>query len=169
VNVGLLISDARRNAGLTQAEHAARCGTSQATFSRYESGDAIPTIGTLERLLAAAGANLVLSARESSRQHDVRSERMAKLVLHRHTVAEAVKRHGARNAYVFGSVARATDTADSDIDILVDFDAERFGLLPLTHLAQELSTILGERVDVVARSVLKSAVLARVQEEQVPL
>jgi predicted nucleotidyltransferase len=36
-------------------------------------------------------------------------------------------------------------------------------------LAHELSTILGERVDVVARSVLKSAVLARVQEEQVPL
>jgi predicted nucleotidyltransferase len=94
---------------------------------------------------------------------------MAKLVLHRHTVAAAVKRYGARNAYVFGSVARATDTADSDIDILGDFDAERVGLLPLTHLARELSTILGERVDVVARSVLKSAVLARVQEEQVPL
>ena len=169
MEVGSLIREARRSAGLTQSEHAARAGTSQATFSRYESGDATPTLVTLERLLAAAGANLVLSARVSSRRHDIRSARMAQLVFYRQTIDVMLKQHGARNAYVFGSVARGTDTEKSDIDIVVDFDAERFGLIPLSRLAEDLSTLLGETVHVAARSLLKSAVLARVHEEQVPL
>ncbi|CAB4888966.1 MAG: helix-turn-helix domain-containing protein [Actinobacteria bacterium] len=169
MEVGSLIREARRFAGLSQSEHAARAGTSQATFSRYESGDATPTLVTLERLLAAAGANLVLSSRTSRRRHDARSPRMAKLLYRRREVNLALARHGARNAYVFGSVARGTDTEESDIDIVVDFDAERFGLIPLTRLAEYLSTLLGETVHVAARSLLKSAVLARVHEEQVPL
>jgi predicted nucleotidyltransferase/DNA-binding XRE family transcriptional regulator len=169
MEVGELIREARRSAGLTQSEHAARAGTSQATFSRYESGDATPTLVTLERLLAAAGANLVLSSKTSRRRHDARSPRMAKLLHRRREVNLALARHGAQNAYVFGSVARGTDTEESDIDIVVDFDAERFGLFPLRRLAEDLSTLVGETVHVAARSLLKSAVLARVHEEQVPL
>jgi predicted nucleotidyltransferase len=94
---------------------------------------------------------------------------MAQLVFYRQTIDVMLKQHGARNAYVFGSVARGTDTEKSDIDIVVDFDAERFGLIPLSRLAEDLSTLLGETVHVAARSLLKSAVLARVHEEQVPL
>jgi hypothetical protein len=169
MEAGALIRAARQSAGLSQSEHAARAGTSQATFSRYESGDAKPTLVTLERLLAAAGANLVLSSKTSRRRHDARSPRMAKLLSHRSEVDLTLARHGARNAYVFGSVARGTDTEKSDIDIVVDFDAERFGLIPLTRLAEDLSTLLAETVHVAARSLLKSAVLARVHEEQVPL
>jgi transcriptional regulator with XRE-family HTH domain len=58
VNAGDLIRDARKRAGLTQAELADRSGTSQATISAYEHGAKTPTPATLERVLGAAGMRL---------------------------------------------------------------------------------------------------------------
>lgn len=52
------LREARQRAGLTQAALAARAGTSQATISAYESGRKQPSVATLDRLLAAAGARL---------------------------------------------------------------------------------------------------------------
>jgi transcriptional regulator with XRE-family HTH domain len=52
------LRDARRRAGLTQAELARRGGTSQATISAYERGRKEPSLETLSRLLAASGARL---------------------------------------------------------------------------------------------------------------
>jgi transcriptional regulator with XRE-family HTH domain len=52
------LRDARRRAGLTQAELARRAGTSQATISAYEHGRKAPSVETLDRLLAAAGTRL---------------------------------------------------------------------------------------------------------------
>jgi transcriptional regulator with XRE-family HTH domain len=54
------IRDARQAVGLTQAELAARSGTSQATISAYEHGAKVPTPGTLARLLAATGRRLAV-------------------------------------------------------------------------------------------------------------
>lgn len=53
------LRDARRRAGLTQAELARRAGTSQATISAYENGRKEPSVQTLSRLLAASGSRLV--------------------------------------------------------------------------------------------------------------
>jgi transcriptional regulator with XRE-family HTH domain len=50
-----LIRMARREAGLSQQQLAARAGTSQAAVSAYESGRRSPSVDTLCRLLAAAG------------------------------------------------------------------------------------------------------------------
>jgi transcriptional regulator with XRE-family HTH domain len=58
VNVPDLIRDARRRAGLTQAELAELSGTSQATISAYEHGAKTPAPDTLGRVLAAAGMRL---------------------------------------------------------------------------------------------------------------
>lgn len=55
-----LISRARRRAGLTQAQLAARAGTSQPVISAYERGRRDPSIETLRRLVGAAGAALTL-------------------------------------------------------------------------------------------------------------
>src|SRR4051812_21467494 len=55
---GATLTEARRRAGLTQAALAERAGTSQATVSAYESGRKQPSVKTLSRLLAAAGARL---------------------------------------------------------------------------------------------------------------
>ena len=49
---------ARRRAGLSQSELAARSGTSQATVSAYESGRKTPAVPTLARLLATCDASL---------------------------------------------------------------------------------------------------------------
>lgn len=57
-----LIRRTRRSAGLTQAELAGRAGTTQAAVARAERAGANPTVRTLDRLMAAAGRELVLLA-----------------------------------------------------------------------------------------------------------
>lgn len=59
MNTAHVIREARRAAGLTQAELAERSGTSQATISAYEHGAKTPTAATLGRVLAAAGRRLI--------------------------------------------------------------------------------------------------------------
>jgi transcriptional regulator with XRE-family HTH domain len=59
MDVAATLRGARRAAGLTQAELAARAGTSQATLSAYENGRKQPSVETLSRLLAATGTRLV--------------------------------------------------------------------------------------------------------------
>jgi predicted nucleotidyltransferase len=55
---------------------------------------------------------------------------------------------------VFGSVARGEDGPDSDIDLLVDFEADS-SLFDLLHLTQLLEELLGRSVDVVSTGGLK--------------
>lgn len=58
---GLLVR-CREEAGLTQRELAKLAGTAQSLVARIETGRANPTIGTVERLLRAAGCELQLKA-----------------------------------------------------------------------------------------------------------
>jgi transcriptional regulator with XRE-family HTH domain len=60
MDVPSALRQAREQAGLTQAELAELAGTSQATVSAYESGRKEPSVNTLSRLLAAAGARLTV-------------------------------------------------------------------------------------------------------------
>jgi transcriptional regulator with XRE-family HTH domain len=53
-----IIELARRAAGLTQAELAARAGTTQSTVSMYERRRKVPLLDVAERLMQAAGADL---------------------------------------------------------------------------------------------------------------
>lgn len=97
------------------------------------------------------------------------SRRLGKLRAHREQVLAAARRHGAHSVRVFGSVARGTDGPDSDIDLLVDLDVHVVGLLPLGALAEELSLLLDERVDVVASGALAPEVARSALREAVPL
>jgi transcriptional regulator with XRE-family HTH domain len=58
----LLIRDARRAAGLTQAALAARLGVSQSAIAKLEREGANPTVETLDRVLRATGHRLQLIA-----------------------------------------------------------------------------------------------------------
>jgi uncharacterized protein len=49
---------------------------------------------------------------------------------------------------VFGSYARGEENKNSDLDILIDFDS-KLNLLELIGLEQELSEMLGIKVDLV--------------------
>jgi len=58
------LREARRRAGLTQAQLALRSGTSQAAISAYERGRKDPSVETFSRLLAAAGSRLTVQPAE---------------------------------------------------------------------------------------------------------
>ncbi len=57
---------ARSQAGLTQAQLAARMETSQSVVSRLESGQAHPSTKTLERIARATGTRLRIAFEEVS-------------------------------------------------------------------------------------------------------
>lgn len=106
---------------------------------------------------------------ETQRLVDARAPRMERLSANRDRIRTVANRHGASNVRVFGSVARREDGPESDVDLLVDLDVPTQGLLPLVAIADELSALLGERVDVVAASALAPHIAASVLAEAVPL
>lgn len=62
MDAGRTLTDARRAAGLTQAELARRLGTSQPAVAKLERPGANPTVRTLDRALRASGHRLELGA-----------------------------------------------------------------------------------------------------------
>lgn len=58
IELGRAVRRLREEAEMTQAELATLAGTSQAAVSRLEAGEHMPTIGVLDRLAAALGAQV---------------------------------------------------------------------------------------------------------------
>jgi predicted nucleotidyltransferase/DNA-binding XRE family transcriptional regulator len=169
MNAGQLIAETRARAGLTQAALARSASTSQAAIARYESGVVSPSMVTLERVLRAAGATLHLSSEPAPRA-DLSSTQAQALRLHRKEVLAKLRAVGASNVRVFGSVARGLDVRpDSDIDLLVDFDTSTAGLLPILRVGEQLTSLLGYKVDVAPADVLRDDVARSAFEEAVPL
>jgi predicted nucleotidyltransferase len=83
-------------------------------------------------------------------------------------IVAAASAHGARNLRVFGSVARGEASEDSDLDLVVDFDATR-SLMDHGELVMDLEEMLGCRVDVVSGRGLSGRFRARVLADAVPL
>jgi uncharacterized protein len=166
---GRLLRDARQRAALTQVELARRSGVAQSVISAYESGSRQPSLPTLRRLVAATGLQLSVTLRGPLPLRERLTGPVGAQVLRkRRQIKRVVALHGASNVRVFGSVARGTDTADSDVDVLVDL-APGTGLLGLGRLARDLTTVLGARVDVVPSGDLKSEVAREVLVEAVAL
>lgn len=64
-------------------------------------------------------------------------------------LAEFCKRNHIRKLSIFGSALRENLGPDSDIDILVEFDPDNIpGLIRLAGMENELSEILGRKVDI---------------------
>jgi predicted nucleotidyltransferase len=69
---------------------------------------------------------------------------------------------------VFGSWVRGEQTADSDLDLLVDFDGS-IDLFAYARLQEEIGRRLALRVDLVQRSGLKPAIGANILREVQPV
>ena len=67
--------------------------------------------------------------------------------LHRDDIRRIVERNHAGNPRVFGSVVHGEDTADSDLDLLID-PTEQTTLLSIVRIESELRRLLGVQVDV---------------------
>ncbi len=86
----------------------------------------------------------------------------------REEILRIAARHGARNVRVFGSVARGEADAQSDIDLLVEFESDR-SLLDHAALWLELQELLGCKVDVVSEGGVKARIRDRVLREALPV
>jgi hypothetical protein len=86
----------------------------------------------------------------------------------RKEIMQIAARHGAYNVRVFGSVARGEARPDSDIDFLVNLEADR-SLLDLARLLRELQALLNCPVDVVTEAGLRPRLRPKVLEEARPL
>ena len=62
-------------------------------------------------------------------------------------IAEFCRRHHIRRLALFGSVLRDDFTADSDLDVLVEFEEGHTPGLAFFGMQEELSEILGREVD----------------------
>jgi predicted nucleotidyltransferase len=69
------------------------------------------------------------------------------VIAHRAQLLAAAERRHARDVRIFGSIARGEDTNRSDVDLLVQLDAQARPL-DLLSLACDAEEILGVRVDV---------------------
>ncbi len=71
-----------------------------------------------------------------------------KLTIPREQISAFCQRRGVRRLALFGSVLRDDFTADSDVDMLVEFEAGvRVGLIRLAGMELELGGIVGRKVD----------------------
>ena len=91
MDAAALLRSSRLRAGLSQRALAAAAGTSQAAIAAIESGRKQPSVATLDRLLRAAGTELVAADPEQAAL--LRRARRLEDVL---TLAEALpfRRHG---------------------------------------------------------------------------
>lgn len=67
----------------------------------------------------------------------------------RDEIRAIVRRHRGRSVAVFGSVARGQEHRESDVDLLVEFEAGS-SLFDLMRMEDELGSLLGVTVDVVS-------------------
>ena len=92
----------------------------------------------------------------------------AQLQEKREAILATATKYGAYNIRIFGSVARGEAHSESDVDFLVDMEAER-SLFDLGGLLMELQDLLNCPVDVVTEKGLRQRIRDRVLSEAVPL
>lgn len=81
---------------------------------------------------------------------------------------ERLRLYSVQALYLFGSVARDEAAASSDVDLLVEFEADaHIGLFDFVRLRRLLAEVLGCEVDLVTRDALHPAMRDRILEEAV--
>ena len=74
--------------------------------------------------------------------------REIKLKLNRNKIADFCRKNKIVKLSLFGSTLRDDFGPESDVDVLVEFDPEaRVGLMTLAGMEDELSEIIGRKVD----------------------
>jgi len=70
------------------------------------------------------------------------------LVIPKEKIADFCRRRHIRRLAIFGSALRANFEPESDVDVLVEFEAgQEPGFMALARMGRELSEMFGRRVD----------------------
>jgi predicted nucleotidyltransferase len=83
------------------------------------------------------------------------------------TCATDIRALGATSLYRFGSTARGEARDDSDIDLFIDYDPERFSFVELIRLRERLSQILGRPADLTTREGLHPLLRPQIESEAI--
>ena len=85
-------------------------------------------------------------------------------------LAELCRRHGVSSLSLFGSAVRGELRADSDVDVLVEFEpGTRVSYFTLGDLQQDLTDLFGRHVDLKTKTTLSEYVRDRVLEAAEPI
>ena len=83
---------------------------------------------------------------------------------------ELRKRYKVKDIGIFGSYVRGEEEEKSDLDILVDFEKDaEIGLLEFVNMENYLSDLLGIKVDLVEKTVLKPRIGRNILKEVIYL
>jgi len=91
------------------------------------------------------------------------------LVIDREALAAVCRSHGIRRLALFGSVLRGDAGGESDLDILVEFEPGRTPGLRFITIQDELSDLMGRKVDLNTPGFLSPHFRDRVLREAFPL
>jgi hypothetical protein len=83
-------------------------------------------------------------------------------------ILEIARRYGASDVRIIGSVARGDTRRDSDLDLVVRFEAGR-SLLDQGGLVMDLRELLGVEVDVIDEEAMRPRFRSKVLREAVQL
>ncbi len=86
------------------------------------------------------------------------------LAFHRTDVLGIAKQHGAKRVRIFGSVARGTANASSDLDLLIELELGRT-ILDIVAIKQDLEELLKCHVDVVTEASVSPHIMEAVLAE----
>ncbi len=162
----------RRERGMTATQLAGLAGVSEDAIRKIEAGRSkAPSFVTGLRIaeaLEVAPATIAFGSSTPSKAPRGEAPQLAtvlRLIRERRKELEAV---GVAHASVFGSVARGSATAESDVDVLIQRDARRrFSLIALSQVGLLLEDRLGRAVDVLTEGSLSADTAQRVQKEAV--
>lgn len=90
------------------------------------------------------------------------------LEIHREFIRNTCMKYGLSNPRVFGSVAKGTDTEDSDLDLMVD-KSPTTSLFELNGAANDIGERLGVRIDICTPPMIREAWRDEINAISVPV
>lgn len=84
----------------------------------------------------------------------------------RKKIIEILKKHRAKKISIFGSYIRGDAKPESDLDVIVEFNEPK-GLIKFVGIENELSEILGIKVDLLTESAISLYLINDIKKEAI--
>ncbi len=151
--------------GITQTQLARQAGVSRLTVAHFERGERKPipaNLAAIRSALEASGIAFVPGGavlRGETTTSTGSSQKLPTALGILRAAAPRLQQLGVKHISLFGSTARGTQRPDSDLDLLLDLDAQRsIDLFDYAGIVAEIQRLVPQRVDVARRDKLKSHV-----------